>query len=319
MMHGFLEFEELHQNYEQCRKYTRQYARTFYFASHVLPKQKRYAAYAVYAFCRYADEIVDSLQFDPRQARQRLDDLREQLRRLYQRSPLMDPRLRALQDTVMRYGIPQDHFLDLLRGVEMDLDRRRFATFEELQQYCYCVASTVGLIMARIFGVSDESVLSSAVDLGTAMQLTNILRDVGEDLQRGRIYLPQDELNHFGYSVPQLTQGIVNDEFRNLMRFNIERARWYYQQADCGIPYLTNDGSRFCVRLMRRTYARILDDIERHDYDVFHRRAFVPGWKKLTIAIGALLKGEKAPQQGTDAKSREKSYSSLMIAGHRSL
>jgi phytoene synthase len=317
MMHGFLEFEELHRNYEQCKKYTRQYARTFYFASHVLPKQKRYAAYAVYAFCRYADEIVDSPLFDAHQARQRLDDLREQLRRLYQHSPLMDARLRALQDTVMRYGIPQEYFVDLLRGVEMDLDRRRFATFEELQQYCYCVASTVGLIMARIFGVSDESALASAVDLGTAMQLTNILRDVGEDLQRGRIYLPEDELNRFGYSPAQLTQGILNDEFRNLMRFNIERARWYYQQADRGIPCLTDDGSRFCVRLMRRTYARILDDIERYDYDVFHRRAYVPGWKKLTIAIGALVKGENVSQQET--QYQKDFHSTLITAGQRNL
>lgn len=318
-MHGFLEFEELHRNYELCRKYTRQYARTFYFASHVLPKQKRYAAYAVYAFCRYADEIVDSPRFDASQARRRLDDLREQLRRLYHHSPLMDARLRALQDTVMRYTIPQDHFLDLLRGVEMDLDRRSFATFGELQQYCYCVASTVGLIMARIFGVRDESALSCAADLGTAMQLTNILRDVGEDLQRGRVYLPQNELNEFGYLSAQLMQGIVNDEFRSLMRFNIERARWYYRQADRGIPCLTNDGSRFCVRLMRRTYARILDDIERHDYNVFRRRAFVPGWKKLSIALGAFLHGDHTPEQDTDTLSRDDSYSPLMTAEQRSV
>lgn len=305
MMHGFLDFDELDRNYEQCKRSTRQYAKTFYFASHVLPKEKRFAAYAVYAFCRYADEVVDSMIFDEAQARRRLADMQEHIRRLYRRSPLIDPKLRALQDTVIRYGIPQEYFFDLLHGVEMDLVRQRYATFGELHRYCYCVASTVGLIMAKIFGVSDDRALSYAEDLGTAMQLTNVLRDVGEDARRGRIYLPQEDLNRFGYSSAELMQGVVNDNFRCLMQFNIERARRYYRQADHGIPLLTNDGSRFCVRMMRRTYAGILDDIERHEYNVFARRAFVPTWKKVVIAIGAAARSERTPHVAASPHSHE--------------
>ncbi len=287
-MNGYLDERELRANYERCKAVTRRYARTFYFASHVLPAEKRRAAYAVYAFCRYADELADGGQ-SRHHARLHLSALRDQLRYLYNRSSHMDKRLRALLDTVVRYHIPQEYFLDLLRGVEMDLDRQRFATFAELREYCYCVASTVGLIMTHIFGVADHKALRHAVDLGIAMQLTNIMRDVGEDARRGRIYIPQEDLERFSYSEHELIAHVRNENFRRLMQHNIARARKYYQSADAGIPFLTNDGSRFCVRLMRRTYAAILDDLERHDYDVFSRRAFVPTWSKFLLAAQALV------------------------------
>lgn len=287
-MNGFLDERELRANYEQCKAVTRRYARTFYFASHVLPAEKRRAAYAVYAFCRYADELADGGQ-SRHHARLHLTALRDQLGYLYNRSSHMDKRLRALLDTVVRYHIPQEYFLDLLRGVEMDLDRQRFATFAELREYCYCVASTVGLIMTHIFGVADRKALRHAVDLAIAMQLTNIMRDVGEDARRGRIYIPQEDLEQFSYSEHELIAHVRNENFRRLMQHNIARARKYYQSADAGIPFLTNDGSRFCVRLMRRTYAAILDDIEQHDYDVFDRRAFVPTWRKMHLACRAFF------------------------------
>lgn len=294
-MNGFLEERELEANYEECRAVTRRYARTFYFASHVLPAEKRRAAYAVYAFCRYADELADGHGSSRHHARQQLSALRDQLRYLYNRSPHMDKRLRALLDTVTRYGIPQEYFLDLLRGVEMDLDRRRFATFAELREYCYCVASTVGRIMTRIFGVADPRAMKHADDLGIAMQLTNILRDIGEDTLRGRCYIPQEDLQRFSYSEDDLIAQVINEQFRRLMQHSIERARAFYRSADAGIPLLTNDGSRFCVLVMRRAYAAILDNIERDGYDVFSRRAFVPTSKKLLFAVEAFFSRNSPP------------------------
>lgn len=296
-MNGFLEVRELNENYEQCKAYTRHHAKSFYFSSHVLPAEKRKAAYAVYAFCRFADEIADNAAAmnDHLQAQRRLAELRNQLNYVYANSPLMSQKLLAFKETVFRYGIPKQYFLDLLRGVEMDLEKTRFETFAELKDYCYCVASVVGLIMTRIFGVADEAALDHAEDLGTAMQLTNILRDIGEDYQRDRIYLPLDELRRFNYPEEELSQGVVNENFIRMMKFQIERARTYYASAAQGIPQLTNDGSRFCVRLMSGTYSRILDAIEDNRYDVFSERAYVPVLTKTRIALGAMLNRREMP------------------------
>jgi 15-cis-phytoene synthase len=290
-MVGFLEIRETKANAEECRLYTRSHAKTFYFASHVLPLEKRNAAYAVYAFCRYADNIVDIALFPEARthAAARLNALRDQLRFVYSFSPLMDRRLLAFREAVFTYQIPQEYFSDLLRGVEMDLAPRRFASFAELKEYCYCVASVVGLIMARIFGVTDAGALAHASDLGTAMQLTNILRDVGEDLRMGRVYIPDEDLRAFGVSDDDLAAGRRTIGFTAMMKFEIERARHYYAEGARGIPALPGDGSRFCVRLMSRTYARILDSIEMNEYDVFGRRASVSPLGKSMILAGVLL------------------------------
>jgi phytoene synthase len=290
-MEGFLEIRDTQANFEECRLYTRAHARTFYFASHVLPRAKRQAAYAVYAFCRFADNIVDASQTPEAraQAAARLRSLRDQLRYVYSFSPLMDRRLLAFRDTVFAYRIPREYFSDLLRGVELDIEPRPPATFEELKDYCYCVASVVGLIMARIFGVSDERALAHAADLGTAMQLTNILRDIGEDRRMGRVYLPEEEMRAFGLSDKDLAGERVSPQFVAFMKFQIERARGYYAEGALGIPLLTGDGSRFCVRLMSRTYARILDVIEKNGYDVFRRRAHVSPLRKVMLLAGAAL------------------------------
>lgn len=277
--------------FRACQAYTRKHAKSFYFASHVLPREKRMASYAVYAFCREADNIVD-VHAGPGgegESLRRLDDLRRQLDRLYGSSGSLSPRLGALRETVAAYAIPQTYFLEVIRGVEMDLTRVRYASFDELKDYCYCVASVVGLIMTKIFGVSDDSAGRHAVDLGTAMQLTNILRDVKEDFAMGRIYLPLEELASRGITEEDLARGVVDVRFRELMRFQVARARSYYAAAEPGIPMITNDGSRFCVRLMSRTYAGILLAIERNNYDVFAARAYVPTAGKLRIAIGAAL------------------------------
>lgn len=281
----------LEESFRACQAYTRQHAKSFYFASHVLPREKRMASYAVYAFCREADNIVDihAGSGGGDESLRRLEDLRRQLDLVYGSSGPPSPHLRALRETVAAYAIPQTYFLDVVRGVEMDLTRVRYRSFDELKEYCYCVASVVGLIMTKIFGVSDNSADRHAVDLGTAMQLTNILRDVREDFAMGRIYLPLEELASKGVTEDDISRGVVDDRFRELMRFQVARARSYYAAAEPGIPMITDDGSRFCVRLMSRTYAGILSAIERNNYDVFAARAYVPAAGKLRIALGAAL------------------------------
>jgi phytoene synthase len=170
--------------------------------------------------------------------------------------------------------------------MEMDLDVTRYASFAELDRYCYRVAGVVGLMMTHVFGYRSESCLPNALALGTAMQLTNILRDVAEDLRMGRIYLPQDELARFGVDEAQLIEGRVDSNFRSLMRFQIDRARRYYAEAEAGIPWLLGDSSRLTVRVMGRLYGGILGAIERQELDVFRQRARVSTPRKLaTLAV----------------------------------
>jgi len=291
--------------FAESRADTRRYAKTFYFTSHILPREKRMAAYAVYGFCRYVDNVTDAAadHADRSALAISLTALRQELDAIYDNA-LGRTSWSAFRETVLRYGIPREYFHTLIRGVEMDLVKSRYQTFEELEEYCYCVASVVGLIMTRIFGSSSERARTPAVDLGTAMQLTNILRDIGEDQRMGRVYVPQEELARFGVSGEDLAAGRVTEQFAALMRFQIERARELYRRAASGIPYLTNDGSRYCVQLMGTTYAGILDAIEQNGFDVFTRRAYVPLRRKVAIAFRHLLASDHAP--GIDVPQPER-------------
>ena len=278
---------------EQARVMTRRYAKTFYFASHALPPEKRQAAYALYSFCRYVDNIVDEAT-DPESARVLLYDVRRRLDEIYDDDHRV-ARWVVLRETVERYGIPKKHFLDLIEGVEMDLAGTRCRTFAELRRYCYHVASVVGLMMARILQPDNDDALSCAEDLGTAMQLTNILRDIGEDCGMKRIYLPGDEMEEWGLSEDVLAGQKVTPAFRAFMQFNIARARAFYRKAEPGIRLLPDDGSRFCVRLMSTLYGRILNSIEANGYDVLNRRAHVPVSEKLRLAVAITLRHQGTP------------------------
>jgi 15-cis-phytoene synthase len=276
--------------FADARRITRAYAKSFYFASHVLPAEKRDAAFAVYAFCRHADNIVDCAgPGNPEAVRSGLSELRAELYRMYAGNDDVQPLMRTLGITVRRFGIPRQYLADLLDGMEMDLETPAYESFEDLELYCYRVASVVGLVTTHIFGTTSPDALLHAAELGIAMQLTNILRDVGEDHAMGRIYLPRQELHRFGTTDEDLSRGRMTPQFKDFMRFQICRARDWYRRADAGIPQLTDDGSRFCVRLMSRIYENILEAIERNDYDVFTRRAFVPTSTKLRIAFGDIL------------------------------
>lgn len=267
-----------------CRRITREYARSFYFASHCLPREARRHAYAVYGFCRWADNAVDEAESAGEGAR-RLDLAREMLDVAYGRVPA-PAGVEAFRRTVRERAIPRRLFDDLLDGMEMDLTITRYADFPALEGYCYRVAGVVGLMMTHIFGYRDERCFSQALALGNAMQLTNILRDVDEDYRRGRVYLPQDELVRFGVTEEQIAERRVDEAFRRLMRYQVARARSYYRRAEEGIPWLVGGSSRLTVRVMGRVYGGILDEIERRGHDVFGARARVPTARKVWLMLG---------------------------------
>jgi phytoene synthase len=268
---------------------TRHHAKTFYFASHVLPAQKRSDAYAVYAFCRHVDDQID-LAPDEADRLRAFAALSHLLHATYSKTSAEPwenslPWLRAFRETIRRRAIPAGYFEDLLKGVEMDRGRVRLQTWEELDNYCYHVASVVGLIMVHVLTEPSPELLKPARDLGTAMQLTNILRDIAEDWQRDRLYLPADELEKFGLTEDDIARQRTDDSFRAMMRFQIDRARAYYSQAEPGISALPADGSHFCARLMSTVYGAILDEIERADYQVYRGRVRVSFLRKLWLAF----------------------------------
>jgi phytoene synthase len=275
---------------EACRRMTRHHAKTFYFASHVQPAQKRSDAYAVYAFCRYVDDQID-LAPDEAARLRAFADLSHLLHAAYlpdERAESWEnslPWLRAFRETIRRRAIPSGYFEDLLKGVEMDRGRVRLQTWDELDSYCYHVASVVGLIMVHVLTEPAPELLKPARDLGTAMQLTNILRDIAEDWRRDRLYLPADELEKFGLTAEDIARQWTGDSFRAMMRFQIDRARAYYRRAEPGIAALPADGSRFCARLMSTIYGAILDEIERADYQVYRGRVRVSFLRKLGLAL----------------------------------
>jgi phytoene synthase len=267
-------------SYARCRAIAKEHSKTFYFASLFMNHEQRRAIWAVYAFCRTADDLVDSSA----SARLRLaaiDRWHDEVLAAYEGQPRHELTV-ALADAVRRFGIPLQPALDLLRGARKDVTVRRYETYGELQDYCYLVASTVGLLTCPIFGY-EPGALEYGVALGRAMQMTNILRDVGEDARMGRIYLPAEDLRSFGYPEAALLSGVVDERFVALMKFQIERVRELYDLAAPGIELLA-PGSRYTVRVALRLYRKILVEIERNGYDVFTRRAFVPLRTKLVMA-----------------------------------
>lgn len=277
----------LRQAYNTCRNITRQYAKTFYLATRFLPNYKQRGVFAIYALCRYIDNLVDEREdiltghrFSHVEQQSAMHALREELVRVYQHKHHKHPILMAFADTLNRAHIPMELPLELMNGVDMDLSKNRYASFEEVYNYSYKVASVVGLMTVEIFGYQTEEALQPAVDLGIAMQLTNILRDIGEDLKGDRIYLPQNELAEFGIKEKDLFAHKIDANFKAFMRFQVQRARSYYQKGDKGIGLLHRD-SRLPVALARYNYCRILDKIEANGFDVFTKRAYLTTSEKI--------------------------------------
>jgi len=269
-----------------CKAVTSHHAKSFYFSSIALPPHKKEAAYAIYAFCRYADDLVDEAH-DPASARAAIEKVGAEFDRIMEGRADELAFAPAFAWAVRRFAIPRQLFLDLVKGVSMDLGPVRIRTWEELREYCYYVASVVGLMMCRIFELDDPKQEERAIDLGIAMQLTNICRDIREDYERGRIYLPEEELQRFGVTEQAIAAHQVDESFVRFMQFQIGRARDFYTASETGITGLARDGSQFTVWLMRHVYAGILDEIEQQDYDIFTKRASTSTWRKLQLAFCA--------------------------------
>ncbi|PZC47469.1 MAG: phytoene synthase [Chloroflexi bacterium] len=269
--------------YRYCRNLTREQAKNFYFAFITLPPKQRSAIYASYAFCRLCDDITDGSDLSIEQQAHALEGLRSDLGAAYE-GHSSGPVFPAVMDSARTFDIPREYLDDIVRGVQVDLIKRRYQTFEELREYCYGVASTVGLVCIQIFGYKDPAAREYAIDLGLAMQLTNILRDLQEDAQRDRVYLPQDELTRFGYSDEDLINGVTNDRFRDLMAFQAGRARSLFLNGRKLLPLLPIR-SRACVSVLEGLYSRILDRIEARNYDVFSERVGLSTPSKLALTL----------------------------------
>ncbi len=277
---------DLEAAYESCRQETATWAKTFYLGTLLLPPEKRRAIWAIYVWCRRTDELMDSAEAQARpvsELAERLDRWEGNTRALFEGKVTND--LDAVMvDTLERFPQSIQPYLDMIEGQRMDLTWTRYPTFEDLRLYCYRVAGTVGLMTEGVMGIDQAyttapwshvpNTSDAAVALGIANQLTNILRDVGEDRGRGRIYLPQEDLERFGYSEEDLMAGRLNDAWKALMAFQLERAREWFARSEAGIRWLSAD-ARWPVWTSLRLYRGILDVIEQLDYDVFQNRAYV--------------------------------------------
>lgn len=281
--------ERLKEAYAECRAITRYHAKTFYMATRFLPNHKQRGIFAIYSLCRYIDDLVDEAEdlLEKRELteddiRFKLESWKQKLRDTYDGKAHDNDILIAFSDVLRKYHIPIEMPFELMEGVCMDLFKNRYETFDELYDYSFKVASIVGLMTSQVFGYQSQEALGYAVDLGIAMQLTNILRDVGEDLQRNRIYLPQEDLDRFNVSEEELFNHRRTENVIELLDFQIKRTRRYYQRSDKGIGLLSSD-SRLPVYLARQNYGRILDKIEENNYNVFNKRAYLNATEKFSI------------------------------------
>lgn len=297
-----LSLVSLEESYELCRQVTAKYSKTFYMGTQLMPEAKSKAIWAIYVWCRRTDELVDGPMSNTTTT-ETLQEWEQHLESIFAGYPLEDADV-ALVDTLSRFPIDIQPFRDMIAGQQMDLYRSRYQTFEELKLYCYRVAGTVGLMTMPVMGVETssfatpwnpspkmQSPVSEAIALGIANQLTNILRDVGEDARRGRIYLPLQELALFDYTEEDLLNGVIDDRWRELMKFQIHRARKFFVDAERGIKRLSAD-IRWPVWSASMLYSKILDAIERNQYDVFNRRAYVSTPRKLLCLPIAFLRSK---------------------------
>jgi phytoene synthase len=273
---------------EYCQHKAAASGSSFYYSFLFLPPPRRRAITALYAFCREVDDVVDECH-DPQIAATKLAWWRQELGRLYAGQP-EHPVTQALRPVLEQFNLPQEQLLEIIDGMEMDLQQTRYLDFKALSLYCYRVASVVGLLAAEIFGYQDRQTQKYAHDLGTAFQLTNIIRDVGEDARRGRVYLPLDELQRFDVALSDLLNARYSDNFRRLMEFQIERAEQYYTQAMSELPA----GDRKAQRpglVMAAIYRTLLAEIRRDGCQVLSQRTSLTPVRKLWIAWRTWIKG----------------------------
>jgi 15-cis-phytoene synthase len=273
----------LEESYERCRQLNRRYGTTYYWSTYLLPRVKRHHVHALYGFCRYADDIVDDLgsTAPPEARRAAMADFGDRFFADLAVGRSEDPVLKAVVHTVKAFDIDPDCFRRFMRSMTMDFTVETYETFDDLLHYMDGSAAVIGEMMVPILEPLRPEAFEHARDLGIAFQLSNFLRDVAEDLDRGRVYIPQEDLRKFDADPWSRT---VTPAWRDLMAFEIARTRRFYESADLGIPMLPPTSAR-CIRGARALYSGILDEIEGAGYDVFSSRVRVPTWKKLAVAF----------------------------------
>jgi phytoene synthase len=284
---------QLRSAYERCRELNAAHGETYYLATLLLPRGKRPFVHALYGFARYADEIVDAPQRDDAEATARLQDFADAFREDVKRGQSDDPVIRAVVDTIDRWGIEVTLFEAFLESMAMDLTVTDYATYDDLMTYVHGSASVIGEQMVPILEPLDPRAAAHARDLGTAFQLANFVRDVGEDLDRGRIYLPLEDLARFDLTRDDLERRTVDPRVKDLLGYEIARVRRLTRAAEPGISML-HPTSRPCIEAARTLYCGIVDEVERIDYEVFTRRATVPLRRRLSVAGGAYIRARRA-------------------------
>lgn len=286
---------ELRRSYERCRQLNKEYGKTYYLATLLLPPGKRPYVHALYGFARYADEIVDDLDSTLSDAEKAewLNGWGDQFLADLDRGHSDDEVCRAVVDTVRRWQIPPDHFIAFLHSMRMDLTVTEYADYDALHEYVYGSAAVIGLQMVPILEPTSPEAYDRAMDLGIAFQLANFVRDVNEDLDRGRVYLPLDELAEFGVTREILEQRVATPDVKAALRFQIARVRELEERSRHGIELL-HPSSRDCIEAARVLYCGIVDEVERNDYEVFRTRATVPMHRRLKVAVPAWNRARRA-------------------------
>jgi len=276
----------LEDSFKYGKKVTKTWAKSFYFASKFLPKVKRPEIYAIYSFCRYTDNIVDeNPDLSVEQKAGLLNNWEEKVIMALHLGDSQDINLKAFIYVLKKYKIEENLPLELILGMRMDLEKNRFKTFQELERYCYLVASVVGLMMIPVLGCSDyEKAKPFAIDLGKAMQITNVLRDISQDYNNNRIYIPQDDLFKFNYLEDKLSKKIVDENFQNLLKYYILQARNFYANSEKGLEFLDKQSQK-AISIAGRVYAEILTEIEKQNFDIYHKRASVGLFKKISLVL----------------------------------
>jgi len=286
---------ELRRSYETCRRLNAQHGKTYYLATLLLPPEKRPFVHALYGFARYADEIVDDLHstLTPAQKAETLRAWGDQFLQDLARGASHDPVNRAVVDTAVRWDIPREHFEAFLHSMTMDLSVTEYATYDALFEYVYGSAAVIGLQMVPILEPLSEAAYPRAMELGVAFQLANFIRDIGEDLDRGRLYLPMDELALFDLTRADIERRVVDSRVRSLLQYQIARVRELEESSKPGIELL-DPRSRPCIEAARILYCGIVDEVERIDYQVFEHRATVSTPRRLAVAIPAWTRALRA-------------------------
>ena len=289
---------ELQKSYSECKRLNALHGKTYYLATLLLPKNKRPFVHALYGFARYADEIVDNFDsnLSNSQRRSELEQWSFQMLNDLKTGTSTDHVGRALVDTVNRFDIPIAYFEAFLHSMAMDLDVVEYANFDALSEYVYGSAAVIGLQMVEILGMKkgeEENTRKAAEKLGIAFQLANFIRDVGEDLERGRIYLPMDELAAFNIDREMLERKIVTPQLKLALKDQIERVRKLQSEANAGIKNLSPD-SRLCIEAASELYCGIVDEVEKIDFQIFNKRAKTSTLRRIRVALPAWLRAVKA-------------------------